>query len=118
MRSPIGRTLGAPRPSSAARAAAAVPPQLRQAVLCAYWRSVTDEQQLPTTPRLQRILARAGDIAREHGAQAVGAERVVLATLEDERAVPTQVLARAVDVARVRGELAALLTSPGNRGAG
>jgi ATP-dependent Clp protease ATP-binding subunit ClpA len=79
---------------------------------------VTDERQLATTPRLQAILARAGEIAREHGARAIGAEHVVLATLDDERAIPTQILAQEVDVARVRSELTALLKSPAYRSTG
>jgi Clp amino terminal domain, pathogenicity island component len=80
--------------------------------------TVSNELQLPTTPRLRTILARAADIARECGVGVIGAEHVFLATLEDERSVPTQVLSLDADVAGVRGRLVALLESPGYRGTG
>lgn len=55
---------------------------------------------LARTPRLDQILATAGEIAADAGHSWVGVEHVMLAILRDSDALPTQELANhGVDVA-------------------
>lgn len=59
-------------------------------------------EPLTVTPRLQAVLDRAAETQRERGQDFVGVEHVMIAILEDPRAVPTQVLATFVEPSRVR----------------
>jgi ATP-dependent Clp protease ATP-binding subunit ClpA len=65
------------------------------------------------TPRYQRLVATASEIATEWGHQYVGAEHLFLAIIGDRDAVPTQVLARLTDPDRVEAELRTLMESDG-----
>ena len=67
------------------------------------------------TPRYQRLVAAASEIATDWGHQYVGTEHLFLAIIGDRDAVPTQVLARLTDVDRVGVELRALMESDGYR---
>ena len=63
------------------------------------------------TPRYQRLVAAASDIAADRGHHYIGAEHLFLAIIGDRHAVPSQVLARLTDLDRVEAELRALLES-------
>jgi ATP-dependent Clp protease ATP-binding subunit ClpC len=63
------------------------------------------------TPRYQRLVAAASEIATDWGHQYVGAEHLFLAIIGDRHAVPTQVLSRLTDLDRVEVELQALMES-------
>jgi ATP-dependent Clp protease ATP-binding subunit ClpA len=65
------------------------------------------------TPRYQRLVAAASEIATDWGHEYVGTEHLFLAIIGDRHAVPTQVLARLTDVDRVAAELRALMESDG-----
>jgi ATP-dependent Clp protease ATP-binding subunit ClpA len=63
------------------------------------------------TPRYRQILAAASNIAAERGHTYVGVEHLFLAILGDPLAVPTQVLARRVDLAQAEADLRAVMES-------
>ena len=63
------------------------------------------------TPRLQDILKNATAMLVESNRDTVGTEHVMLAILDDPRAIPTQVLARFVEPAEVREALRAIVDS-------
>jgi ATP-dependent Clp protease ATP-binding subunit ClpA len=63
------------------------------------------------TPRRQRLVAAASEMATDWGHPYVGAEHLFLAIIGDRQAVPTQVLARLTDLDRVEMELRALMES-------
>jgi ATP-dependent Clp protease ATP-binding subunit ClpA len=65
------------------------------------------------TPRYASIVAAASNIAHECGHDYVGVEHLFLAITHDRAAVPTQVLARSVDVDQVEADLRALMESDG-----
>lgn len=69
------------------------------------------------TPRMQAIMRRAGEVAREAGMSNVGTEHVALAILEDEKAILTQVLNHHGTAVQVREQLESLMVSPEYRGA-
>ena len=63
------------------------------------------------TPRYRQIVAAASTIAAERGHTYVGVEHLFLAILGDPLAVPTQVLARRVDLAQAEADLRAVMES-------
>lgn len=63
-------------------------------------------------------MRRAIEIARGSGLQNVGTEHIVLAILEDAKAIPTQVLAKLGDVTQVREQLESVIASSEYHGAG
>jgi len=63
------------------------------------------------TPRYARIVAAANKVAQEWGHNYVGVEHLFLAIIRDRDAVPTQVLARLVDLNEVQTELSGLMES-------
>jgi ATP-dependent Clp protease ATP-binding subunit ClpC len=67
------------------------------------------------TPRVQRILGAADEIARSTGHPYLGVEHLFLAILRDPDAVPTQALAEVTDVAAVERSLLAIMSSDGYR---
>lgn len=67
------------------------------------------------TPRCARILDESVGIARTMRHGHVGVEHLFLAIIRDHDAVPTQSLARQVDLAEVESRLLELLNSPGYR---
>lgn len=71
---------------------------------------MADERLVPT-PRYSAIVSAASDLARSMGHQYVGAEHLFLAMISDREAVPTQVLATAVDPGSVEARLRDLMAS-------
>lgn len=67
----------------------------------------------PFTPRLQELLAKAAEMQKERGKDFVGVEHLMIAILEDPRALPTQVLATFVEPLRVRDAVRDVINSPG-----
>ncbi len=65
------------------------------------------------TPRHRDIVAAASKIATESGHSYVGAEHLFLAIVRDRSAVPTQVLARLVNLDQVEADLRAVMASDG-----
>ena len=63
------------------------------------------------TPRLQNIMRDAGAMLGDVNQGAIGVEHIMIAILDDPRAIPTQVLARFVEPARVQRELRAFVAS-------
>lgn len=63
-------------------------------------------RNLRPTPRYQRVVAAAAEVALEHGHEYIGTEHLFLAILADPHAIPTQVMAKLIDptvvAARVR----------------
>lgn len=72
--------------------------------------------ELPATPRYERIVAASRHIAFDLGHNYVGVEHLFLATVQDEAAVPTQVLSRFVDPGQVGDAVRELITSEGYGG--
>jgi ATP-dependent Clp protease ATP-binding subunit ClpA len=64
-----------------------------------------------TTPRYGKIVAAASNIASDQGHRYVGVEHLFLAIIGDRSAVPTQVLARLVDLDQAVAELRAVMES-------
>jgi ATP-dependent Clp protease ATP-binding subunit ClpA len=67
-------------------------------------------EPVPTT-RYRKIVAAASNIASDQGHQYVGVEHLFLAIIGDRSAVPTQVLARLVDLDQAEAELRAVMES-------
>ena len=65
------------------------------------------------TPRLQDVIHNASRMLGDENQGVIGVEHVMLAILDDPRAIPTQVLAEFVEPARVQRALRALVASPG-----
>jgi ATP-dependent Clp protease ATP-binding subunit ClpA len=65
------------------------------------------------TPRLRDIMDNASEMLEECNNQTVGVEHVMLAMLDDPRAIPTQVLGQFVEPVRVREALRDFLDSEG-----
>jgi ATP-dependent Clp protease ATP-binding subunit ClpA len=73
---------------------------------------VTSQHPPTPTPRYQKILKSAAEIATVLGHQHVGVEHVFLAVIRDSDAVPTQVLAKVTDIGALDEKLRVLMTSP------
>lgn len=67
------------------------------------------ENTLRPTPRYQRIIEAAAEVAGEHGHEYLGTEHLFLAILADPDAVPTQALAEIVDPAVVAARIRAVM---------
>ena len=67
------------------------------------------------TPRLQEIIRNASTLLTDVNEDIIGVEHVMMAILDDPRAIPTQVLAKFVEPARVQRELRSLVASDGYR---
>jgi Clp amino terminal domain, pathogenicity island component len=63
------------------------------------------------TPRYQRVLETAADIAREMNQSFVGTEHLFLAIIREREAVPTQVLAGVTDLNVLEGRLLEVMAS-------
>ena len=63
------------------------------------------------TPRLQDIMQGAAAMLEDRNRGTVGVEHVMLAVLDDPRAIPTQVLAQFVEPSEVRQALRSLIES-------
>jgi ATP-dependent Clp protease ATP-binding subunit ClpA len=63
------------------------------------------------TPRLQEIMRKASTLLDDMNQDTIGVEHVMMAILDDPRAIPTQVLARFVEPARMQRELRFLVAS-------
>jgi ATP-dependent Clp protease ATP-binding subunit ClpA len=65
------------------------------------------------TPRLRDVMDNASEILEECNNQTIGVEHVMIAILDDPRAIPTQVLGQFVEPARIRQALREFLDSNG-----
>ena len=63
------------------------------------------EQELTPTPRYERVLQTAHDLAAQLGHRYVGVEHLFLAIIQDPQAVPTQVLAESARVGDIEDRL-------------
>jgi ATP-dependent Clp protease ATP-binding subunit ClpA len=81
---------------------------------------MSSPDDLKSTPRYDRIVAASRRVAFELGHSYVGVEHLFLAIVQDQAAVPTQVLSRFVDPRAVGEAVRALITSEdwGGRGKG
>src|SRR5712691_5810405 len=77
---------------------------------------MSDDASPAPTPRYSQVLSDSTGVAREMGHSYVGVEHLFLAMIRDRAAVPTQVLARAVDLDRVEASLLDVMASPGYHG--
>lgn len=78
---------------------------------------MTDSVELELfTPRMQRIVRAAQEIAAEVGVGKVGTEHILLALIRDGGGVAPQVLAEFADVDAVAERTWSLIRSPGYRG--
>lgn len=77
---------------------------------------MSDENRPDPTPRYQWVLENSAEVAREMGHSYVGVEHLFLAIIRDRAAVPTQALARLVDLGRVEAGLRAEMASAGYAG--
>lgn len=68
------------------------------------------------TPRMDRILQRSKELAHEHSTENVGTEHVLLALLEDSRAIATGVIAKFADTDLVVDELRRIMATDSYRG--
>lgn len=63
------------------------------------------------SPRMRRILERAEELARGRGMTTIGTEHVMLALLDDPKAIATMALGKVVDPARVQEEIQIIIQS-------
>ena len=63
------------------------------------------------TPRLHVIMQNAASMLDEANRDTIGVEHVMMAILDDPRAIPTQVLAKFVEPAQVQRALRTLVAS-------
>lgn len=75
--------------------------------------SANEPGWLRPTPRYQRVLGRADEIARATGSPVAGPEHLLLAIIHDGDAVPSQALANLVSLDLVEAALLAAVNSPG-----
>jgi ATP-dependent Clp protease ATP-binding subunit ClpC len=68
-------------------------------------------EPLAATPRFQRVLGTASEIARSMGHTYLGVEHLFLAILRDPDAVPTQALAEVADTGEAERHLLAIMSS-------
>ena len=79
---------------------------------------MSDEDGPAPTPRYRRMLENSVGVAREMGNSYVGVEHLFLAIIRDRDAVPTQALARLIDLGQLEaglpgGDSVAQLRRPG-----
>jgi ATP-dependent Clp protease ATP-binding subunit ClpA len=67
------------------------------------------------TPRFKQVVGASIQLARDTSKPYVGVEHLFLAMIHDRAAVPTQVLARMVDLDAVESALLELMASEGYR---
>ncbi|MGH3205828.1 MAG: Clp protease N-terminal domain-containing protein [Streptosporangiaceae bacterium] len=77
---------------------------------------MNDEDQPAPTPRYRKVVDGSAEVAREMGHAYVGVEHLFLAIIRDRAAVPTQALARLIDLDRVEAGLLEVMASPGYAG--
>ncbi len=77
---------------------------------------MSDEDGPAPTPRYRRMLENSVGVAREMGNSYVGVEHLFLAIIRDRDAVPTQALARLIDLGQVEAGLLGEIASPGYAG--
>ena len=77
---------------------------------------MSDEDGPAPTPRYKRTLEDSVGVAREMGHSYVGVEHLFLAIIRERGAVPTQALAKLVDLDRVEAGLLEKIASPGYAG--
>ncbi len=75
-----------------------------------------DETAPAPTPRYRRVTDRSTAVAQEMGHSHVGVEHLFLAIIRDRDAVPTQALARLIDLDRVEAGLLEVMASAGYAG--
>ena len=63
------------------------------------------------TPRYEAVLAGGSRLAREFGDQHVGVEHLFLAIIQDRDAIPTQVLAKIVELPEIEERLLGIMRS-------
>jgi hypothetical protein len=68
---------------------------------------------LPLTPRMQKTLVRASQIAEQRGHTCVGTEHVLLALLDDPRGIGGGVIHRMGVAPAIRDEVNRIVDSPG-----
>ena len=66
---------------------------------------MSDEDGPAPTPRYRRMLENSVGVAREMGNSYVGVEHLFLAIIRDRDAVPTQALARLIDLGQLEAGL-------------
>ena len=73
---------------------------------------MSDDHGPSPTPRYNEVLDTSAALAREMGHSYIGAEHLFLAIIRDRAAVPTQALARIVDLDRLEATLHEVMASP------
>ena len=77
---------------------------------------MSDEDRPAPTPRYNQVLMNSVGVAREMGHSYVGVEHLFLAIIRDRAAVPTQALAKLVDLDQVEAGLLEVMASYGDAG--
>jgi ATP-dependent Clp protease ATP-binding subunit ClpA len=77
---------------------------------------MSDDARLSPTPRYSRVVDASAGVARETGHSYIGVEHLFLAMIRNRSAVPTQVLARTMDLDQVEASLLDVMASPGYQG--
>jgi ATP-dependent Clp protease ATP-binding subunit ClpA len=77
---------------------------------------MSDEDRPAPTPRYNQVLKNSVRVAQEMGHSHLGVEHLFLAIIRDRAAVPTQALARLVDLDQVEAGLLEVMASPSYRG--
>lgn len=75
--------------------------------------AVSDPKTPVPTPRFERIAGAAASVSRDLGHSYLGVEHLFLAMIRDRHAIPTQVLARTVDLDAMEAALLDLMSSDG-----
>jgi ATP-dependent Clp protease ATP-binding subunit ClpC len=69
--------------------------------------------RIVTTPRTREVMARARQIAEERGHAHLGTEHLLLALLDDDGGIASQVLDRVGNRADLRDAIESILAEPG-----
>jgi len=77
---------------------------------------MSDEDRPAPTPRYSQVLKNSVRVAQEMGHSHLGVEHLFLAIIRDRAAVPTQALARLVDLDQVEAGLLEVMASYGDAG--
>lgn len=77
---------------------------------------MSDEDGPAPTPRYRRMLENSVGVAREMGNSYVGVEHLFLAIIRDRDSVPTQALARLIDLGQLEAGLLGEIASPSYAG--